>query len=373
MQCRAMQTLHLLSLDPIAESIADKNAYGFRPMRSAADAIERCFITLSRRNCAQYILEGDIRACFDNISHQWLLKNTPMDKGILKKWLAAGYIEKGKLHPTELGAPQGGSISPTLLTITLSGLEQAVKTAVRLRDKVNVCVYADDFIITGGTKEVLENRVKPAVEAFLSERGLSLSQEKTKITHIDKGFDFLGMSIRKYNGKLIIKPAKSSVKRLLTNIRMKIKSHKTVKTEYLIHLLNPMIRGWTNYHCHVCSKATFSYVDSKIFQVIWRWCVRRHPNKGVRWVKDKYFRSNKLRNWIFSEKIKDKHGKSVFIDLIKAAKTVIKRHIKIRSAATPYDPDFKEYFEKRIENRKEIEKYLNKNDRGMLRKSDRYR
>lgn len=187
MQCRAMQTLHLLALDPIAESIADKNAYGFRPMRSTADAIERCFSTLSRRNCAQYILEGDIRACFDNISHQWLLKNTPMDKGILKKWLAAGYIEKGKLHPTELGAPQGGSISPTLLTITLSGLEQAVKTAVRLRDKVNVCVYADDFIITGGTKEVLENRVKPAVEAFLSERGLSLSQEKTKITHIDKG------------------------------------------------------------------------------------------------------------------------------------------------------------------------------------------
>lgn len=347
MRCRAMQALHLLSLEPISENIADKNAYGFRPMRSAADAIERCFMTLARRNCAKYILEGDIRSCFDNISHQWLLNNTPMDKKILGKWLTAGYIEDEKLIPTTVGTPQGGVISPTLLTITLSGLEQVVKSATKPREKVNVCVYADDFIITGGTKEVLENKVKPAVEAFLSERGLSLSQEKTKITHIDEGFDFLGMNIRKYNGKLIIQPAKSSVKRLLANIREKIKRNKTAKTENLIHLLNPVIRGWANYYRHVCSKWTFSYVDSMIFQAIWRWAVRRHPNKGTRWVKDKYFRAAKLRNWIFYGKINNKYGESIFIDLIKAAKVAIKRHIKIKSAATPYDPDYREYLEKR--------------------------
>ena len=129
------------------------------------------------------------------------------------------------------------------------------------------------------------------VEAFLNERGLSLSPEKTKITHINEGFDFLGMNIRKYNSKLIIKPAKSSVKRFLADIRDIIKHNKTAKTENLIHLLNPKIRGWSNYYRHVCSKKTFNYVDNNIFESIWRWSVRRHPNKGTGWIKNKYFRS----------------------------------------------------------------------------------
>lgn len=346
-KCRAMQALHLLALEPVAENMADKNAYGFRPMRSAADAIRQCFTVLSRRNCAKYILEGDIRSCFDNISHSWLLDNILMDKKILGKWLTAGYIEKEKLIPTTVGTPQGGVISPTLLTITLSGLEQAIKSATKKRDKVNVCVYADDFIITGATKEVLENKVKPAVEAFLSKRGLSLSQDKTKITHIDEGFDFLGKNIRKYNGKLIIKPAKSGVKRLLANIRGIIKRNKTAKTVNLIYLLNPIIRGWTNYYRHDCSKSTFNYVDNCIFLAIWRWAIRRHPNKGVRWIKDKYFRANKLRNWIFHDKV-NKYGKSTLVTLMKAAKVRIWRHIKIRSAATPYDPEYREYFAERV-------------------------
>jgi|SRR3990170_8062409 len=348
MKCRAMQALHLLSLEPIAEIIADKNAYGFRPMRSTADAIERCFKSLARRSCAQYILEGDIRSCFDTISNRWLLENTPMDKEMLKKWLAAGYIEKGKLYPTVMGTPQGSLISCALLTITLSGLEQAVKSVTKPKDKVNVCVYADDFIITGVTAEVLENKVKPAVETFLGERGLSLSQEKTTITHIDKGFDFLGMNIRKYNGKLIIKPAKSGIKRLLVDIREKIKLNKTIKAEELIRILNPKILGWSNYYRHVCSKKTFGYVDYKIFGAIWRWAVRRHPNKGAIWVRRKYFRVEKLRNWVFSATVKNKYGKSICVDLVNACKVPIKRHIKIKSAATLYDPNYHEYLEKRI-------------------------
>lgn len=136
MECRAQQALHLLSLEPIAELTADKNAYGFRPFRSTADAIEQCFIALAKTNSAQYILEGDIRSCFDSISQSWMMENIPMDKKILRKWLAAVYIEKGKLYPTELGVPQGGVISPTLLTITLSGLEQAIKANASPRDKV---------------------------------------------------------------------------------------------------------------------------------------------------------------------------------------------------------------------------------------------
>jgi len=134
---------------------------------------------------------------------------------------------------------------------------------------------------------------------------------------------------------------------LLANVRGIIKQNKTVKTGNLIHLLNPIIRGWTNYFRHDCSKRTFKYVDHFIFQTIWRWAVRRHPNKGARWVKGKYFRTYKLRNWIFYDKIKNKYGKSIFIDLMEASKVAIRRHIKIKSAATPYDPEYSEYFAER--------------------------
>ena len=242
-----------------------------------------------------------------------------MDKEILGKWLAAGYIEKGKLCPTSAGTPQGGIISPTLLTVTLSGLEAAVKSVTSQPDKINVCVYADDFIITGATKEVLENKVKPVVETFLSERGLTLSKEKTKLTRISDGFDFLGINIRKYNGKLIMKPAKSSVKRFLADIRETIKRNKAVKTENLIRLLNPKIRGWSNYYRHVCSKDTFSYVDYCIFKSIWRWAVRRHPEKSKKWVKDKYYRRVGLRNWVFSADFKNKDSQTVVLKLVEAS------------------------------------------------------
>jgi RNA-directed DNA polymerase len=356
MLCRAQQALHLLSLEPIAEIIADKNSYGFRPFRSTADAIEQCFKALSRKSSAQYILEGDIRACFDSISSSWLETNIPMDKKMLRKWLTAGYIEKGKRYPTTMGTPQGSLISPTLLVITLRGLEPTIKAATRPKDKINVCIYADDFVITGATKEVLEDKVKPVVEAFLGERGLLLSKEKTKITHINEGFDFLGMNIRKYKSKLIIKPAKSGVKRFLADIRETIKQNKTVKTENLIRLLNPKIRGWTNYYRHVCSKETFNYIDYNIFKAIWRWSIRRHPNKGARWVKNEYFRKDNLRNWVFSTRIKNKKKGNINLDLITASRVAIKRHTKIKAAATPFDASYHEYFNKRISERESAKK-----------------
>jgi RNA-directed DNA polymerase len=351
MECRAQQALYLLALEPVSEMIADKNAYGFRPLRSTADAIEQCFKSLVKQGSAKYVLEGDIKSCFDNISSEWLLKNVIIDTEMLRKWLAAGYIENGKLYSTDRGTPQGGVISPTLLNVTLSGLEKAVKTVIKTKDRVNVCVYADDFVITGATKEVLEKKVKPVVENFLRERGLSLSQEKTKITHINEGFDFLGMNIRKYNGKLLIKPAKSSVKRFIADIRETIKINKTAKTENLIRLLNPKIRGWANYYRHVCSKKTFSFIDHKIFEAIWRWSVRRHRNKGLRWIKKKYFRTSKSRNWIFSAKIKSKDGGISYLDLLRMDSTPIRRHIKFRAEATPFNPIHHAYLEKRICNR----------------------
>lgn len=348
MKCRAMQALHLLALEPIAEFKADKNSYGFRPKRSAADALEACHHALVFKGSSKWILEADIKSCFDKISHDWLRNNIPMDKEILSKWLSAGYIDKGVSHQTESGTPQGGLASPTLLVLTLSGLEQAVLKAISKRkDKVHLSIYADDFIITGASKEVLETKVKPVVESFLLERGLELSQEKTKITHIDDGFDFLSTNVRKYKGKCITKPSKKSVKAFLNDIRETIKANPTAKTENLIYLLNPKIRGWANYHRFSCAKKTFGYVDNCIWQALWNWVHRRHPRKSGSWRKRKYFRSHGLRNWIFSAKTSNTNSIKSYVDLFEASAVPVKRHIKIKAEATPYDPRFTEYFEKR--------------------------
>jgi RNA-directed DNA polymerase len=230
----------------------------------------------------------------------------------------------------------------------LSGLEKTVYSAINKRtDKVNCCTYADDFIITGVSKELLENRVKPVVENFLSERGLTVSTTKTKITHIDAGFDFLGIHFRKYKGKLIRKPSKKSVKAFLGKIRETIKSNPNAKTENLIHLLNPQIRGWVNYYQHICAKRTFNYVDHQIFKALWRWIKRRHRGKSNEWRMRKYFRQIGFRNWIFSAIPAKGTTQSEKLDLILANRVPIKRHIKIRAEANPYDPKYDKYFEER--------------------------
>jgi RNA-directed DNA polymerase len=219
MSCRAMQALHLQALEPISETLADPNSYGFRPKRSTADAIEQCFIALGRTHSPEWIFEGDIKACFDRLNHKWLQDHIPMDKLVLGKWLAAGYMEEGIVYPTEAGSPQGGIASPALANMALDGLEAAAREAVPRNQMIHVIRYADDFVITGASKEVLETRIKPSVVTFLKERGLELSEEKTRITHIEEGFDFLGFNVRKYGGKMLIKPSKAAVKRFLGDIR----------------------------------------------------------------------------------------------------------------------------------------------------------
>ena len=345
---RAQQALHLQGLEPIAEMLADQNAYGFRPKRSTADAIEQCFISLAPKRLAQWILNGDIKSCFNTIDQRWLCKNIPMDRKILNKWLAAGYIEKEILYPTEFGIAQGSIISPTILKLTMAGLETAIKNAVSRRDKVNVVIYADDFIVTGISKEILLNKVKPAIEKFLKDRGLELSQEKTTITHIENdGFDFLGFNVRKYNTKLLIKPQKERVNKFIAKIHKIIKTSHTIKTKDLIAILNSRIIGWANYYRHVVSKKVFSYVDNKVYWALARWIKRRHPNKNASWRNKKYFCRKKLRNWIFYAKFKNAQGDEQIIKLVRADDTKIERHIKIKSDATPYDPEYKQYFEKR--------------------------
>ena len=214
-----------------------------------------------------------------------------------------------------------------------------------LQDKVHFIGYADDFIISGATKDVLENKVMPIVVAFLRERGLELSQEKTKITSISEGFDFLGFNVRKYKEKLLIKPARSHVNTFLHKIRALIKINVATKTEDLLKQLNPKIRGWANYYRHAVAKETFNFIDSHIYKALRRWIKRRHPKKSAQWLYDKYFRCHGFRRWIFSVKLRTKEKQC--LDLFTASQISIRRHVKIKAQATPYDPEYKDYFLKR--------------------------
>lgn len=355
MKDRAMQALYLMALSPVSETLADADSYGFRKERCVWDAIEQCFKVLSKPSFAQWILEGDIKGCFDHISHDWLLSHIPMDKRILQKWLKCGYLLKGRLFPTEEGTPQGGIISPTLANMALDGLEKMLDREFKTRSingkdhcfKVNLVRYADDFIITGESRELLEEKVKPLVVQFLQERGLELSEEKTKLTHIDEGFEFLGFHIRKYKGKLIIKPAKEKVKKFLAGIKAVIKHNCSCRQDYLIKLLNPKIRGWAAYYQHCCATRTFDNADNQIYIKLWKWSRRRHPNKSRTWIYPRYYHHIGSRRWQFAYRIEQKTKALPFITLRRLMDTKVSKYIKIKKDANPYDTEWQAYFEKR--------------------------
>ena len=349
MEDRGRQAVHLQALSPIAETMADHNSYGFRPKRQCADAIDQCFKILRQRTSATWIFEGDIKGFFDNLAFDWIENNIPMDKQVLAKWLRCGYMEEEKLYPTTHGVPQGGLISPVIGNLALDGLEQVAKGKsgyFRRRHNINFVRYADDFVITANNREVLE-QLTPEIEAFLAERGVSLSEEKTKITPISEGFDFLGQTVRKHRrrdgklGKLQITPSKSSFQAIKTKIKTLCKSHKGVTPEQLINKLNPVIRGWANYHRHIICADMFSKVDSFVWGRVYRWCKRRHPDKTGQWIALRYFLSSNWKGWRFTDP-------NTGTSLIKIGELVKQqRHVKIQGAANPFDAEWDEYFENR--------------------------
>jgi RNA-directed DNA polymerase len=347
---RAMQALYLQALEPVTETMADGNSYGFRSKRSTADAIDALHRLLSRECSPEWILEGDIKGCFDHISHQWLINHVQIDKKILAKWLKCGVIFNKICTPTKEGTPQGGIISPTLANATLDGMEKSVKEKYRNEyvgkgkvycPKVNLIRYADDFVVTAANRETLDE-IKNLLIDFLAQRGLTLSEEKTLITHISEGFDFLGFNLRKYNGKLLIKPSKKSLKKMTDKLHEVIFSNKSATQCLLIEILNPIITGWGNYYRHAVSKKVFAKIDHILVALLKRWAFRRHPNKSKRWVLNKYFKSENNRNWVF----KDTFEKKEFT-LKKLADIPIVRHVKIKKDANPFDPQWDAYFVKR--------------------------
>ncbi len=350
---RAMQALYLLALEPVAEQGADPNSYGFRKARSIQDAHGQCFIVLGQRTCAHWVLDADIEACFDRISHDWLLAHIPMDKGLLRKWLKAGYFEGELFHTTEQGTPQGGILSPTLANLTLDGLEAHVRAAAPRRQrrgpkpKVHVIRYADDLVATANTRETLEENIIPAITAFLNARGLRLSAKKSRIVHIDEGFDFLGANVRKYRGKLLMRPTRENVIGLVRETRSLIRRYRGAKTEHLLYKLNPLLRGWAHQFRHLVAAKTFGYIDRCILRQLWKWARRRHNKKGTRWVKTRYFSTVGNDRWVFHAQ-QTRSGQSPrTITLFRMSSLPIRRHIKVRSQARYHDARYANYFKDR--------------------------
>jgi RNA-directed DNA polymerase len=346
------QALHTLALVPVSEVMADLNSYGFRPQRCCADAIEQTFNVLAKSNSPQWILEGDIKGCFDHISHDWMSNNICTDKAVMNKWFKAGFIETGKLFPTTKGTPQGGIISPVVCNMTLDGIALMLKESFSNYKGIHFIRYADDFIVTGHSKEILEKDVKSTITSFLKQRGLELSQEKTKVTHITEGFDFLGQNVRKYPSqgklKLLIKPSEKNIHSFLEGIRKTIRTARSITQAGLIKQLNPKISGWANFHRSVVSKEVFTKIDKQIWHLLFQWAKRRHPKKNTEWVLNKYYKRIKGITHRFSglEILKD--GSSKEKTLLQMSHTPIRRHIKILQPANPYDEQYDEYFEKRI-------------------------
>jgi len=284
-----------------------------------------------------------------------------MDKTTLKEFLKAGYVYEKALFPTERGTPQGGIISPILANHTLNGLDKHLEDTYKREHvgkgatyrlvvpKVNLVRYADDLIITAPTQERAEH-VKETVKQFMAARGLQLSEEKTLITNIADGFDFLGWNFRKYKGKLLIKPSKKAQHNVLEKIRNVIDLCKARTQDELIGRLNPIIRGWCNYHQGTVASDVFSRVNHEIFKALWRWACRRHPNKGLRWIKARYWKTEGNRRWVFKDKL----------TLLQMYDTKIVRHIHLKLDMNPYiDRDYF-YFRK-------LKLLVNRN-RGTVRK-----
>jgi RNA-directed DNA polymerase len=321
--------------------------------------MSQIFLQTCRKVSAEWILDADIEGFFDNINHDWMVNHVFMDRDILRKWLISGVVDREQLVATTAGTPQGGIISPALANWTLNGLETELMAHLGAiygmskvsKLKVGIVRYADDFIVTGASKELLETVIMPWLVDFLAVRGLRLSATKTKIVHIDEGFDFLGWNFRKYSGKLLIKPSKKNAQAFYEKLRKTIGENIGTKQEDLIRLLNPMLRGWAQYHSPVVAKEAFSRMESLLFWRLRRWAKRRHPKKNDAWIRQKYWRSIGERNQVFATDVSTKEGNKVVMDMYSLPGTPIIRHKKIKGNYHPYDPQWEMYGETRRQER----------------------
>ena len=374
---RALQGLVKLALEPEWEAKFEPNSFGFRPGRSAHDAIQAIYNAIKQK--PKYVLDADIAKCFDKINHSTLvnkLSTYPTLRRQIKAWLKSGVLDKGTFERTEEGTPQGGVISPLLANIALHGMEERIKTFAETlimksgkyhkskrdkRNSISLIKYADDFVILHENLEVVL-QAKEIITEWLKELDLELKPSKTKITHtLDKyegnvGFDFLGFNIRQYHvgkdhsGKIgykegeiilghktLITPSKKSIKTHVEKCNKVLRRMKTAPQIKVIEKLNPIIRGFCNYYSSVCSQETYSKLENITFLQLRRWANRRHPNKSAKWIAKKYWHSKGKRKWIFSVETTNQKGERELRELISHARTPIVRHVKVKDTNSPFD------------------------------------
>lgn len=348
---RALQAVALNALEPEWEARFEARSYGFRPGRGCHDAIEAIYSTgKGSRAKRVWVLDADLAAAFDRIDHDHLLDQlgTFPARERIRAWLMAGVLDRGRFAPTGEGTPQGGVISPLLLNVALHGMEDAAGVRYLSGTHVGhtapgspvVVRYADDLVALCHSREQAE-QVKARLAEWLTPRGLTFNEDKTRIVHLSEGFDFLGFNVRRYpNGKLIIKPSKAAVKRFRSRLRTEMRHLRGGNAAMVISRLNPILRGWAAYYRTVVSKHTFVSIDSHLWWLTFKWAVRSHRNKPKKWVVARYYGAfNPARSdrWIFGDRASGAY-------LTKTAWTKIVRHQMVDGFASPDDPDRTAYW-----------------------------
>ncbi|WP_018790473.1 group II intron reverse transcriptase/maturase [Salinispora arenicola] len=338
---RVLQARVVNALEPEWEARFEAKSYGFRPGRGCHDAIGAIFAASSgQRTRRRWALDADLTAAFDRIDHSHLISQLGAfpARGIIGQWLTAGVIEHGEFTPTERGSPQGGVASPLLLNVALHGMEEAAGVRYAptgwVRPGSPVLIrYADDLLALCHSREQAE-QVKARLSTWLVPRGLGFNEDKTSIVHLDDGLDFLGFNIRRYDGKLLIKPSKAAVQRLRDRLRAEMRALRGANAAAVLHRLNPIIAGWAAYYRTVVSSRVFAGLDDYLWWLTYRWARRRHPNKPRRWVKARYFGTfNPFRNdrWVFGDR-------DTGFYLRRFTWTKIVRHQLVTGRASPDDP-----------------------------------
>src|SRR5689334_23020553 len=357
---RILQALASAALEPEWEARFEPKTYGFRPGRGCHDAIEAIFNTVGGKNPQRrWILDADLAAAFDRLDHRHILDQLGMfpARKLVEHWLKAGVVEREWFTPTDEGTPQGGVISPVLLNVALDGMEQAAGVRYRtsgvnagnvVAGRPVLVKYADDLVVMCGSREQAE-QVKERLAAWLTPRGLTFNEEKTRVVRLEDGFEFLGMQIRRYpNGKLLIKPSKAAVQRFRKRLTAEMRALRGANAHAVVTRLNPIIRGWSAYYRTVVSKRTFVHLDTHMWKLAMSWAKRRHPKKSGRWVVDRYFGAyhpTRRDRWIFGDRDSGAY-------LAKFAWTKIVRHQAVRGRASPDDPALVDYWAQRRRRRK---------------------